>query len=359
MWKKTIEDAIKLANKKGGKCLSEKYVNNTIKMKWQCEHGHIWKAPYARIRLKHWCPHCSGNAPKILKNAQLLAKEKGGKCLSKEYTNNSTRMKWKCEHRHVWEATYDSIQQGKWCPHCSNRFPKTIKSAQSLAKEKGGKCLSREYKHNRVKMKWQCKEKHEWETTYANVRQGCWCPHCSGLFLKTIKDAKLLAKEKDGKCLSKEYKNSRTRMKWQCKERHIWQACYGDIQYGTWCPKCKNKTQTKLFNIIKKIFSKNIVHYNYKGFEWLKTKMGKKQEIDVFVPKSQLAIEYDGEQHFKAIRFFGGEEGLKKRKRLDRLKNKKIKNHPEDIRHFIRFNYKEDITEEYVVKKLKKCGVSV
>lgn len=34
----------KIAESKGGKCLSEKYVINNSKLKWQCKEGQIWDA---------------------------------------------------------------------------------------------------------------------------------------------------------------------------------------------------------------------------------------------------------------------------------------------------------------------------
>ena len=39
------------------------------------------------------------------------------------------------------------------------------------------------------------------------------------------------------------------------------------------------------------------------------------------------------------------------------MKNRKIKEHSNDVKYFIRFNYKEDITKKYVINKLKKYRV--
>jgi len=48
-------------------------------------------------------------------------------------------------------------------------------------------------------------------------------------------------------------------------------------------------------------------------------------------------------------------------RRRDRMKDRKIRSHIEsggqDIKYFIRFNYKECITEEYVKQKLAECGI--
>lgn len=52
-----------------------------------------------------------------------------------------------------------------------------------------------------------------------------------------------------------------------------------------------------------------------------------------------------------------GEQLLETMKSLDVIKNQKIDEHPEDVNHFVRFNYKENITKEYVVSKLTKYEV--
>ena len=43
--------------------------------------------------------------------------------------------------------------------------------------------------------------------------------------------------------------------------------------------------------------------------------------FDIFIPSLNVAIEYDGEQHFKPIKHFGGEEGFNKTKERDMVKN--------------------------------------
>lgn len=43
--------------------------------------------------------------------------------------------------------------------------------------------------------------------------------------------------------------------------------------------------------------------------------------LDFYLPQENIAIEYDGEQHFQAKSFFGGEEGLHKTQARDKTKN--------------------------------------
>ena len=62
--KYSIQDMHNLANKYGGKCLSEKYINANTKLKWQCQKGHIWESTPSSVRRGHWCLECSGSKKK-------------------------------------------------------------------------------------------------------------------------------------------------------------------------------------------------------------------------------------------------------------------------------------------------------
>ena len=109
-------------------------------------------------------------------------------------------------------------------------------------------------------------------------------------------------------------------------------------------------SETELYRIIKSIFPDNKVVHHYKA-KWLG-----KQEIDIFIPSLDLAIEYDGIQHFKPIKAWGGEEGLKKNIERDKIKEKKCKDNNVTL---VRFNYKENdlLSENYVKSKLKMYGI--
>ena len=50
-----------------------------------------------------------------------LAQTKGGRCVSQTYINPITKLKWECSRGHQWEATPNNIQQGRWCPLCPRK----------------------------------------------------------------------------------------------------------------------------------------------------------------------------------------------------------------------------------------------
>lgn len=60
----------------------------------------------------------------------------------------------------------------------------------------------------------------------------------SGVKKLTLDDMRFLANKNGGKCLSKEYITSTTRLEWQCDKGHIWKALPKDIKRSHWCPIC-------------------------------------------------------------------------------------------------------------------------
>jgi len=242
---KTLEDAQALAASHGGQCLSTEYRNARTRMRWQCAQGHVWEATYNSIQQGSWCPECSGKKKNTLEDAQALAALCGGRCLSTSYKDAHTRMFWQCDQGHVWEAQYTSIQQGSWCPQCAGTKRKTLEDAQALAALRGGRCLSTSYKDAYTRMFWQCAQGHVWEAIYSSIQKGSWCPQCAGNKKHTLEDAQVLAALRGGRCLSTEYRDTHTRMRWQCAKGHIWETSYNNIQRNTWCPECagtKEKT---------------------------------------------------------------------------------------------------------------------
>ena len=113
-----------------------------------------------------------------------------------------------------------------------------INQLQRLAKKRGGKCLSLTYKNSVTKLKWQCAKGHQWEALPGNIKQGTWCPYCAGKMKLTIGEMSQLADKHEGKCLSDKYHGTQTRLIWECRFGHQWVATPASIKQGSWCPTC-------------------------------------------------------------------------------------------------------------------------
>ena len=132
-----------------------------------------------------------------------IAKERGGRCLSRAYKGHYVKLLWQCRHLHRWKAQPADIKGGQWCPYCS--FQRlTIHDMRATAEKKGGKCLSGKYSGGKVKLIWECAKGHRWKAVPSSVRAGTWCPVCAGTQRLTIEDLQKIARKWDGNCLSRQ-----------------------------------------------------------------------------------------------------------------------------------------------------------
>jgi hypothetical protein len=245
----TLEDAQEVARSRGGQCLSVQYVNNHTNMEWRCSKGHEWKAVFKEVKGGTWCLSCAGTRKLTLKDAQDVARDRGGECLSVVYTNLKTKMTWRCLEGHEWKAALNNVRnQGQWCPACAGRPILTIEDAHELARSRGGKCLTTVYKNKDSRLRWECVNGHQWSASMGSVRNsGTWCQTCSmkdaGLRKRdNIENMQELAQSKEGKCLSLEYTSCMCPLLWECKFGHQWKAVPNMVKNnGTWCPTCSRK----------------------------------------------------------------------------------------------------------------------
>ena len=167
-----------LANKNNGLCLSAEYRGVGKNYIWECSQGHKFKASAHDIRRGRWCRDCSKFPNRDLSFYNQLALNKGGRCLSSKYENCMKKVQWICSMGHIWNATPNKIQQGKWCPDCGGSKPKNIEYLQFLASKREGKCLAKQYKNMLTLVLWECKFNHTWLAKGNSISNGRWCPFC-------------------------------------------------------------------------------------------------------------------------------------------------------------------------------------
>jgi hypothetical protein len=191
----------------------------------------------------------------------------------------------------------------KTCNTCRDGRTKTnkkltINECKEFAENKGGECLSETYKNSSTKMRWKCSDNHEWETTFDCIKTGgTWCPHCAGLAKLTIDECREFAISKNGECLSDEYVNSSTKMRWRCSDNHEWEATFNNIKSGRWCPYCSGyKSEELCREIIEK--------YLLEKFPKKKPKFLEGLELDGYNEELNMAFEYNGRQHDDYIPHF-------------------------------------------------------
>ena len=357
--KKSLEDCQKIANIKDGKCLSTEYNNVDTLMEWECKKSHKWKNTFYHIKNRNqWCPHCSGKFNNNLELCQQVAKEKKGECLSIEYKNNRKHMAWKCEKNHIWNAVFDQIKRGSWCPYCDGKFNNNLDLCKEIALLRQGKCLSTKFKNILEPMEWECKKGHKWITNFNCIKNnGTWCIICAGKNKHTLEFCKEIAISKEGKCLSSKYINVDDKtMEWECKEGHIWNTSFHCVySSNSWCPYCSINKSEKL---CRKIFEEET------GLKWTSVrpdflknnKTGCNLELDGYCEDLLLAFEYQGIQHYEYVSFFHEtEKNFEEQKERDILKIKLCRENGIDVVIIpYTLNYKNEDELKYFIKQQLK-----
>ena len=106
-----------------------------------------------------------------------------GEFLSEYYVGSHEKYKWKCNAcKQIWEASINSVISRKsWCPNCNGSKKGTIEEMNILAKNKNGECLSDVYYSRHIKLLWKCNVCNtKWEAKPGTImHRHTWCPSCA------------------------------------------------------------------------------------------------------------------------------------------------------------------------------------
>jgi len=153
-----------------------------------------------------------------------------------------------------------------------------------------------------------------------NHISGCGCPKCGGSLVKLdsefINQSNIIHNNKYDYSLVN-YKNNKTKVKIICKLHGIFEQTPDKHLQGNSCPKCNLKSQSKLFDKLKINLNNVRLLWEYSP-EWLD-----KQRFDIYLPDYNIAIEYNGEQHYIPMSIYGGNIGFDVIKERDIMKRNK------------------------------------
>lgn len=114
----------------------------------------------------------------------------------------------------------------------------SVKDLVTYANECGGELLTHEYTGTRGIYEWKCNKGHQWNATWGNVLKGRWCPECSSGKSYWLTRMQEIAASKGGRCISTVYIDAKTKIQWECILGHQWEANPNNISSGKWCPQC-------------------------------------------------------------------------------------------------------------------------
>lgn len=180
----------------------------------------------------------------------------------------------------------------------------TIEEMHKIAVQRNGKCLSKEYVDSRTKLLWQCDLGHQWWATPGHIKSGKWCRECSyernaTRTRLTIDYIRNEAVKRGWKCLSSFYKNASTPLKWECGNGHIFLMAWNKVQQGQGCHICNNFNGEEFC----RAFFEVIFERPFPSCRpaWLLSIKGRRMQLDGYCEELGIAIEHQGEQHYRPI----------------------------------------------------------
>ena len=271
-----------------------------------------------------------------------------------EYVDANTLILHRCLiHDICWKTTPSRALQGVGCEKCKKeKFRMTRcrsheQYVQEVAKVNPDIIVVGQYVDARTPIEHYCKRHHIFWTTYPdNVLRGIGCRACGN---EKIREQKIKSHDQYVKELHdinpnieviETYQGANIAILHRCKiDGFIWKVTPANTLFGKGCPQCKESHGEKQ---IKRWLTEHDISFIFqKKFDHCRNK--RPLPFDFYLPEYNACIEYDGEQHFKSIDFFGGDEKFEYTQQNDEIKNQYCKDN--NIR-LLRIPYFKNVDEE-------------
>lgn len=266
---------------------------------------------------KRQCDECgrkSSNESKMLNILEIedyVINNSNCKLLTKEYTESLQLLEFECECGIPFKRTFPSFKTSlvKKCDECTLKNKRvTLNTSYEDAKEMFKKYKLKlvtsieNYFNLQQNLDLIDDEGYKYYTKYATVKQNGTACRFSKKNIYTIENIHLwlYKNNKEFLLISKKFIKAINKLVWKCKEcNHEWNASWAQISTGCGCPECSLSKGEK---ICKEYFNlKNIYYMPQKEFDGLLGLGGGNLSYDFYIPKHNLLIEYQGEQHEKYI----------------------------------------------------------
>jgi hypothetical protein len=267
----------------------------------------------------------------------------------KEYKNSKTKVSIICQKHGEFKISSDKHLSGQGCAECKKLgLQGFIEKAKLIFGTKYDYSLVN-YTNNKATVDIICKEHGVYKRRIQDHLSGIGCPECSyDKFRISAKD--FISRSKIKHNSKYEYpdnilfKSNKDKVEVICKEHGSFYQKVNAHLRGHGCPICKNSYgEDKLTNYFKKNKIRYLPQYKFDDCRNILP-----LPFDFYLPEYNICIEYNGEQHYKPIEYFGGIEALSKQILRDKIKKEYC--YHNNI-HLIIIRYNENV-EEILNKKL-------
>ena len=269
-----------------------------------------------------------------------------------EYKNSITKIKVICpEHGAFYVRPIDHIHHKTGCSVCAGTNKSNTEEFIRKAKEKYGEKYDYskiEYKNNKTKVCIICHEVDEFGNEHGEFWQrpndhlsGYECKKCKNKYTPTTEEwiQKAIKVHGNNYDYSKvNYKDAKSKICIICPIHGEFYQIPNNHLNGCGCPNCNSNKKSKMEEGIAQMLDG--LGYQYtrqKTFKWLIH--NRNLFLDFYIPYKKIAIEVQGDQHFRSIKRFGGEEYLELQKERDYTKKRLCEEHGIKLFYITKKNY--------------------
>lgn len=299
------------------------YIDAKTKILHRCKiDNYEWMvAPY-KILDGRGCPKCGGTMKKTHEEyIDEVAKINPNIEVIGRYDGMTTKILHKCKiDGYEWYTKPNGILHGQGCPRCSkveryghegyiNRVEKLNPNIEVVGK----------YMESKTKILHRCKiDGYEWNAFPSVILHGGGCPKCAGNAKMTHEQYIMqVFKVNPSIEVLERYVNYNTKILHKCKaDGYEWYVSPNNILHDVGCPKCNTSKGEKI--IEEWIKKRNILYESQKRFSNCKDK--KPLPFDFYLPEYNICIEYQGQQHYEPIEYFGGKSKFENQIKKDNIK---------------------------------------
>ena len=301
---------------------------------------------------EQWCPYCANYSDKLCDDNDCAH------CFNRSFASHEKAKFWhptknkltprqalKCCNNKFWftcpNCNHDfdmsllSVSRGRWCPYCAQYGGKLCydddcehcfnKSFASHEKAKfwhpKNRLTPRQVKKCSGSKFWfTCPNcNHDFDIRIANVINGYWCSYCGNKILcfydcdccfnksfASHEKAKFWHPTRNKLTPRQVYRGSDKKFWFTCPDcNHDFDTSLNNVSGGKWCPRCKHKTEKKLYEFLLPLY---VVVQQFRA-EWCKNpSTGRYLPFDFVMEALKIIIELDGQQHFTQVRNWASPE---------------------------------------------------
>ena len=299
----------------GFEFLSTKYTKSIEKYWFKCKCGNkferTWNDVYSKGR-----NHCGCIINKkrwTIDKISNIAAQNNVKLISTEYEDyHKQHLEFQCQCGNIFKQSLSQFLNTKMfkCHECNGTRIWTIESIAKEVKLRGATLISKKYTNSEAPMYMRCSCGNTFShaLSYFMTKDKLQCDICTGIIQWDIDKCHQYIKENTtATMLSTKYSGVISRYDFICEcGEHFtrsWKLIVDNDSY--FCDICSNGISVGERKIRKILKDNNVQYIREHTFDGMRSSFGGMLRFDFYLPESNIAIEFDGEQHYHPVQFGG------------------------------------------------------